>query len=207
MSNPHPVKLYDFPYAPNPTKLRVYLAEKGIDIPVQSVDFRKGEQKTPEFLDRNPAGSLPVIELSDGSHLSESLAIIHYLEELNPEPPMMGIDPLSRARVLELERYIDTSLLARIGRVVLHEFFLPKNLRIPQMAERARGELPDVLAILEQRLSPEGAFACGDLPTIADCTLTAALRFARLVKLDLTEGQPRLAAWWKHYSTRPAAEA
>lgn len=207
MSLPTPVRLFDFPYAPNPIKLRVYLAEKGIDLPLEPVDFRKGEQKAPGFLERNPAGSLPVIELSDGSHLSESLAIIHYLEALHPEPPMIGTDPLSRARIMELERFVDTSLLARIGRVVLHEFFLPRDRRIAELALRAREELPGTLAIVDGRLSPDGPFACGKNPSIADCTLTAALRFARIVKLDITDGMPGLTRWWEGYSARAAADA
>ncbi|NNL66850.1 MAG: glutathione S-transferase family protein, partial [Myxococcales bacterium] len=93
------MKAYVFPVAPNPTKLRLYLAEKaaaGSEIPIEqvTVSLVDGEQNQPEHLARNPLGKLPVLELDDGSFLSESLAIIQYLEELYPEPPMIGRDPL-----------------------------------------------------------------------------------------------------------------
>ncbi len=105
------MRIYDFRFAPNPHKLRIYLAEKGISIPLERVDLRKGENLKPEFLAKNPLGALPVLELDDGSCLTESLAIIEYLEELHPDPPMIGIEPLERARVRELERFADTSVL------------------------------------------------------------------------------------------------
>ena len=97
------MKLYTFPLAPNPTKVRVYLKEKGLDIPEQTVDLLAGEQQQPAFQAINPLGGVPVLELDDGTRLCESLAIIEYLEELHPEPPMIGTDPLERARVRALE--------------------------------------------------------------------------------------------------------
>ena len=101
------MKLWTFPPAPNPRKLAVYLAEKGLDIPVELINLVEGRQNSPEFLAINPKGAVPVLELDDGSRLTESLAIIEYLEELNPDPPMIGTDPLERARVREAERMID----------------------------------------------------------------------------------------------------
>ncbi len=94
------MKVYSFRSAPNPTKLRIYLAEKGLEIPIQEVDLAKGEQRSPEFLRKNPSGALPVLELDDGTCLAESLVIIEYLEELHPEPPMIGTTPLERAHAL-----------------------------------------------------------------------------------------------------------
>ena len=101
------MKLYDFAGAPNPKKVRVYLAEKGITVPTEQVNIVTGENRTPEFLKKNPFGTLPVLELDDGSYLTESLAIMEYFEELHPEPPMIGTAPLERARVRELERIAD----------------------------------------------------------------------------------------------------
>ena len=94
------MKVYDFAGAPNPKKLRVYLAEKGLQIPLESVDILSGQNRTPEFLARkNPLGGLPVLELDDGTCLTESLAIMEYLEELNPTPSLLGTTPLDRACV------------------------------------------------------------------------------------------------------------
>src|SRR4029077_18883577 len=92
------MKIYDFVGAPNPKKLRLYLAEKGITISTEPVNIVTGENRTPEFLKRNPLGGLPVLELDDGSYLTESLAIMEYFEELHPNPPMIGGTPLERAR-------------------------------------------------------------------------------------------------------------
>jgi glutathione S-transferase len=84
------MKLYDYKAAPNPRRVRIYMAEKGIDIPLIPVDIMKREQKSPDFLAKNPLGSLPVLELADGTCISESVAICRYLEALYPEPPLFG---------------------------------------------------------------------------------------------------------------------
>ena len=98
------MKLHEFTGAPNPKKVRVYLAEKGIEVPSQQVNIVAGENRQPDFLKKNPMGGLPVLELDDGSFLPESLAIIEYFEELHPNPPMIGTTPLERARARALER-------------------------------------------------------------------------------------------------------
>ena len=104
------MKLYHYQFAPNPRKVRIYIAEKGFPIDYEEVDLAKGENRTPEFLAKNPMGSLPVLELDDGNYLTESLAIIEYLEELHPDPPMIGTTPLERARTHELERLAEMSV-------------------------------------------------------------------------------------------------
>ena len=110
------MKLLDFSLAPNPKKVRVYLREKGLDIPIEQVDVMGGKNRTPEFLGKvNPLGGLPVLELDDGTHLTESLAIMEYLEDLHPNPPMLGGTAMERARVRETERICDLGVLLSIG--------------------------------------------------------------------------------------------
>ena len=109
------MKIYDFVGAPNPKKLRVYLAEKGINVPAEPVNIVTGENRQPEFLKKNPLGGLPVLELDDGSILTESLAIIEYFEEQNPNPPLIGTNARERARVRELERIIELGVLSAIA--------------------------------------------------------------------------------------------
>ncbi len=135
------MRIYDFPFAPNPHKLRIYLAEKGLSIPLVRVDLRKGDNQKPEFLAKNPVGGLPVLELDDGSCLTESLAIIEYLEELHPHPPMIGTEPLERARVRELERFVELNVLNRIAQIFLNSspIFVHRK-QVPQAAEQARAE-------------------------------------------------------------------
>ena len=112
------MKLYYFPVAPNPTKVLVYLREKGIEIELQQVSLGEGEQNESEHLARNPRGALPVLELDDGSFVTESLPIIEYLEECYPEPVMIGETPEQRVRTREMERLADLRVLLPIGRTV-----------------------------------------------------------------------------------------
>src|SRR5215470_17742928 len=96
------MKIYDSAIAPNPRRLRIFVAEKGLSIPYEQVDILKGGGRTPEFLQKNPAGGVPVLELDDGSYLSESVAICRYLEGLQPEPNLLGRDLREQA---EIERW------------------------------------------------------------------------------------------------------
>lgn len=111
------MKIYDFAAAPNPRRLRVFLAEKGVDVPFENVDLMSAQNRTPEFLAKNPMGGLPVLELDDGSHLAESLAIMEYFDELHPQPPMIGTTPFERARVRAAERVAELGVLYSIGQI------------------------------------------------------------------------------------------
>ena len=137
------MKIYDFVGAPNPKKLRVYLAEKGINIASQPVNIVTGENRQPEFLKKNPLGGLPVLELDDGSQLTESLTIMEYLEELNPKPPMIGTTAIERARVRELERICELGVLSSVAQVFqnTHPFMAGRLKQSPDAAENARNRL------------------------------------------------------------------
>lgn len=195
------MKLYTFPVAPNPTKVRVYLAEKGLEIETALVNLPKGEQKSPGFLALNPLGKLPVLELDDGSVLTESLAIIEYLEELHPEPPLIGRDPLERARVRELERLCDLGVLLNVGRAV-HATKSPLGWPPrPQVAEQSLAHLDDNLAVLDARIGA-GPFVAGERVTIADCTLWAALGFAEFGGVAIDPRFAHVAAWRERFAER-----
>jgi glutathione S-transferase len=199
------MKLYDFPLAPNPRRLRIFLAEKGLEIPRVTLDLREGDQRRPDFLAMNPHGSLPVLELDDGTVLTESEAIIEYLEELHPEPPMLGRSPLERAKTRRLERLCEIAVLSRAA-LYVHAVLapLPGAKPNPALAEWARGDLPRGLAILEAEV---GEFVAGERVTVADGTLFAAFEFARAAGLKLEDGYPRLGAWYARFSARPSARA
>jgi glutathione S-transferase len=206
------MKLYVFRVAPNPTRVRLYLAEKEaagtrIDVDEVTVSLLAGEQKRPEHLARNPLGKLPVLELEDGSFLTESLAIIEYLEECYPEPTMIGGDPRERGRVRELERLAEQGVLHPVANII-HTTNSPLGLPpCPEMAARFREVLPDALGVLDSRLADGRPFVAGDRPTIADCTLQAAFQFARFGKVEIDPAFEHLARWDHFYRSRDPARA
>lgn len=199
------MKVYDFPFAPNPRKLRVYLAEKGIEIPLVEVDLVNGEHRQPEFLAKNPLGALPVLELDDGSVLTESLAIIEYLEELNPDPPMIGTTPVERALTRRLERICELGVMGRIARIVHNtKSPLPDVVENPEVAEQMRNELPGPLAVLDDVLAGQ-PFLGGERPSIADCTLFGAWEFGRMFGVEMDPKFENLQRWHAAFLSRPSA--
>lgn len=195
------MKLYHFPAAPNPARVLFYVREKGIDIDLVLVDFIRGEQRSPGFLEKNPAGVLPVLELDDGTCLTESLAIIEYLEELYPEPPLIGSDPVTRARTRAMERFVELNVLLRVIRAV-HATNSPLGLPPdPALAASELARLPGALGRVDAAIG-DSEFVMGDRPSIADCTLLAAMNFARFGKLALDPGLTHLHRWFERYALR-----
>lgn len=204
------MKLHYFAGAPNPRKVRIYLAEKGIEnVEIVSVNLLAGEHRTPEFRKKNPWAALPVLELDDGTCRSESLAIIEYLEELHPDPPMIGTTPEERLRVRGLERMCDGSVLFRIGTIAQnsHPFFASRLKQSAEAAANARKVLGAALRLLDAEIG-DRPFVAGDRPTIADCTLFAALAFANLLQLgvDLDEA-PHVRRFYADFEQRKSANA
>ena len=197
------MKLYYFPVAPNPTKVRIYLAEKGIEIEQERVDLRQGEQRAPGFLERNPMGKLPVLELDDGTFLCESLPILEYLEELHPDPPLIGTRPEERARVRGLERLADVGVLMSVARIV-HATRSPLGLEpVPAVAEQASEMLDRSLGALDGQLGDP--FVAGERVTIADCTLCAALTFGGVFGVEVDPRFANVARWFERFRQRPSA--
>jgi glutathione S-transferase len=206
------VILHFFPVAPNPTKVRLYIAEKeaggaAIGIDESLVNLPSGEQNSPEHLARNPLGKLPALELDDGSCVVESLAIIEFLEELHPEPVMIGRNPRERARVRELERICDLGVLISIARIV-HATRSPLGLApSPEIAENAQAALKRPLRLLDDCLADGRTFVAGSQPTVADCTLAAALQFGRFGEVALDPSLENLHAWDRRFRERPSARS
>ena len=205
------MKLYYFPLAPNPTKVRLYLAEKslaGASLSIEPilVNLREGEQKSPAHLERNPLGKLPVLEIDEGDYLSESLPIILFLEEHCPNPPMVGTTPGERAHTLTIERIAELGVLFPMARIVHatdSPLGLPPN---PAVAEHSRAALPAGLQLLNDRLADGRPFLMGEQPTVADCTLAAGLQFGRFGKIEVDPSYTHLRRWNDHYRERPAAQ-
>lgn len=201
------MKLYYFPIAPNPTRVRIYVGEKGIDdLEMELVSLIEGQQNSDEHRRRNPLGALPVLELDDGSFLTESTAIIEYLEELYPDPPMIGTTPEERAKVRELDRLADIGVLFNFARTV-HATKSPLGLPpSPEVATEAIGRVPKFLSILDRRLE-QHAFLGGNRPCIADCTLCAAYGFAEFGGIEVPSGFEGIDRWRKAMDERPSVKS
>ena len=202
------MKIYDFVGAPNPKRLRVYLAEKGIKVPYEQVNIMSGENRGPEFLKKNPMGGLPVLELDDGTHVNESLAIMEYFEELNPTPPMIGSSPAERVRVRALERTAEISVLLRIGAIFqnTHPFMAGRLKQSADAAQNARNQLDTSLKVLDAEIGGK-PFVAGERPTIADCTLYAALEFGDFAQIPLDPSLKNVHRWYGDFKKRPSASA
>jgi len=201
------MKLYTFAVAPNPARVHFFLNEKvkgsevAIDVQEVTVNFLTSEQKQPEFLAKNPAGTLPVLELDDGTCLLESLPIMEYLEELYPEPSLIGRSPLERARIRGVERKIEMSILLRVIRAVhatRSPLGLPAN---PALAENELQRLPGALAQINEHIG-DSEFVMGEAPSIADCTLLAAMNFANFGELEIAAEHEHLHRWFASYALR-----
>lgn len=202
------MKLYDFAGAPNPKRVRVYLAEKGIEVPAEQVDIITGQNRAPEFLKKNPLGGLPALELDDGTILTESLAIMEYFEELHPNPPMIGTTPLERARVRRLERIVELGVLANVASIFqnTHPFMAGRLKQSADAAENATNRLHANLKVLDAEIGQK-PFVAGDRPTIVDCTLLASLDFAAFAGVAVDPAFKNVTRWYESFKQRPSAQA
>jgi glutathione S-transferase len=209
------MKFYDYRSAPSPRKVRLFIAEKGLDVPTVEVDLRARAQQEPAFLAKNAGATVPVLELDDGTCLTESLAICHYLEQQRPEPNLMGRGALEQARVLmwndilTLEGYLPLQESLRNG----HEAFKGRALpgpvaweQIPALADRGRRRAAIFFDKLETRLG-ESDFVAGDRFTYADVVAFVYLGFApRATGTSPIEGRPALKQWSDAVAARPAIQ-
>jgi glutathione S-transferase len=194
--------------APNPKKVRVYCAEKGLSIPSQVVDIMSGENRRPEFARKNPMMVLPVLELDDGTCLTESLAIIQYLEALHPDPPMIGTTALERARTFEVERICELGVMANLGAIFQNTspIFADRIKQSADTAENARARLHQFLTVLDARIG-SNPFVAGARPTIADCTLCANFGLAAFAGVTIPTEFRNIARWHEEFQKRPSAAA
>jgi len=203
------MKLYDYKAGPNPRRVRIFLAEKGIEVPLVHVDIMKREQKTPEFLQKNPIGSIPVLELDDGTCISESVAICRYFEELHPEPPLFGRTPVEKAQIEMWLRRVELNFMMPVGMVWIHGHPLTARLikQIPEVADQNRKRAQIGYGLLDSQLA-ENAFIAGDDYSVVDAVLLASLDFANgLVGVPYDETLTHLKRWHDAVSARPSAEA
>jgi len=195
---------------PNPRTVRIFMAEKGIEIPLEQVDLLGGENRRPPYTDKNPAGQLPCLELDDGSFLSEITAICEYLEEIQPEPPLIGTTPEERARTRMWTRRIDLNILEplangfRFGEGL--GIFKDRIHVIPQAADDLKAIAREKLEWLNGLIQGR-EFIVGDRFTLADVLLYAFLEFGASVGQPLDAKLGNLQGWYTRVAARPSIEA
>ena len=202
------MKIYNSPTAPNPRRVRVFLAEKGVQVPYEDVDIGKAVNRQPEFRKKNPMAGVPVLELDDGTCIAESVAICRYFEELHPEPNLFGVGAKERAQVDMWNRRMEFNLLQPIADSFRqrHEFFKGRIRQVPEYADIQRLNAEDSLKWLDGELANR-KFIAGDRFTIADITAMIAVDFGRVSKIGIQPDQKNLARWHAEVSARPSAKA
>jgi glutathione S-transferase len=203
------MKLYDSGRAPNPRRVRIFLAEKGVSVPAEQVDLGAMEQKSDAFTALNPLQRVPVLALEDGTVISESVAICRYFERLRPEPPLFGRGPKEEALVEMWNRRLDLNLLSAVANVFRHSHPAMKDLEVPQVPDWAEANKPrvmDFLAILDAELQDQ-LYVVGDHYTIADITGLVAVDFMKPAKLVVPEEFVNVRRWHGQVSARPSAKA
>lgn len=201
--------LYGAPMpAPNPRRVRIFLAEKGIDLPETTVDMRKREHKSPEFRAKNSLGQIPMLELDDGTCISETVAICRYFEEIHPETPMFGRTAVEKAQVDMWIRRIEFTVMMPVGMFWrhAHPFTAALLTQFKDFGESNRETYNGAQKWLNREL--EGReFLVGDSLTMADICLLSTVDFADWIGLPVQEEFEHLAAWRARMKARPSADA
>ena len=203
------MKLYDLKHGVNPKRVKIFLAEKSIEVPVaEEFQIQEGKHLEPEFRAINPAALLPVLETDDGHHISESIAICRYIDALHPEPPMFGRTPLEKGQVEMWNRRIEHEIMVPMLSVFRHSspLFAPRGPQFPEYGQ-AQGEVAvKNLAWVDAALA-EREFIVGDIYTVADITLQVTLAAAKGFKIEWKPSAPRVAEWYDRVKARPSARA
>jgi glutathione S-transferase len=202
------MKLYDGGRAPNPRRVRIFLAEKAMSLPVEKIDLANLEHKTAEFTALNPLQRVPVLVLDDGTVITESIAICRYIEGLRPEPRLFGRGALEEALVEMWNRRVELNLYQAVSAVFRHTHPAMKDLesQIPEWGEANRPRVFDFLGLLDRELKNR-LFVAGDHYSIADITALVAVDFMRPAKLIMPEELANLRRWHVQVSERSSATA
>ena len=211
------MKLYDSKLAPNPRRARIFMAEKGINCDTVQVDIIQGENLSDDFLAINPRGVLPTLVLDDGTVLDESVAICRYFEEIQPQPPLMGTDPVSKAHIEARQRHMEFDGLMGAAEAFRNSFpgFANRGLpgsagtvdAVPALVERGSNTVRRFYQRLNEDLG-ESEFVAGDIFSIADITALCVIDFAAgAARLPIPDDCENLKRWHAAVSARPSAAA
>ena len=209
------MRLFDFHRAPNPRRVRIFIAEKGIEVPVVKVDLLAMEQLTSEFRAINPGATVPVLETDEGVYLTECIAICRYLETLHPEPCLFGSGATNEAQVLMWNGIIEHEGFHAVAEMLRNwspgfrnrVFPGPQEIaQMPELIERGRKRSEQFFDRIEKRLL-HSQFIAGDSFSIADITLVTIVDFSDWVELDVRASRPGLERWYQQVAARPSMNA
>lgn len=200
--------LYDLPAGMNPRRVRIFLAEKGLKIPVRVIDGAAGENNRPEFLGINSLGKLPALQLDDGTVLTESIAICRYFETLHPEPPLFGRTPLEQAQVEMWTRRMEFEIVRPMVDVFAHtgEYFRGRIEQCAAWGEFSRPRAFEAMRWLDAELAGR-EFIAGDHYTMADIVAQCAFVLGKAVGLRIAPELENLSGWFARVAARPTARA
>jgi len=203
------MKLYDTPLAPNPRRVRWFMAEKGIeDIEIVRLNLIEGGHKTPDYLARAGLPNVPALEMDDGTTITESLAICRYLESLYPEPNLFGRDPRETALIemwtRRAEMLVATPFMLGVRHT--HPALAALETQNPEIAEYNKAQGLRALKVLDRRLG-EAPWLAADRLTIADIVGFIGIDFTRMIKLPIPEDLANVHRWAQAMRERPAAKA
>jgi glutathione S-transferase len=203
------MKLYDGGRAPNPRRVKIFLAEKGLTVPMEQVDLGQMAQKSPEYTAINPLQRVPALQLDDGTIITESIAICRYFEELHPEPPLFGQGAKDTAIVEMWQRRVELHLLAQVAHVFRNSHPAMKEMEVPQVpawAEANKPRIAEFLHILDRELANR-PFVAGERYSVADITGLCAVDFMKPAKLAVPEDCAHVRRWHAEVAARPSASA
>lgn len=203
------MKIVQTRQAPNPRRVRIFLAEKGVEVAFEELDLMKGELKTPEFMKLNALQRVPVLVLDDGTAIAETMAICRYFETDKPEPPLFGKGALGVAKVEMWNRRMELNLLFHVAQAFRHLHPAMAHLEVPQVAAWGESNKPkalETLALLDGALGTT-RFVAGDAYSVADITALVAVDFMKPARIQRPEGSKNLERWYGEVSSRPSAKA
>ena len=200
--------LYDCGPAPNPRRARVFLHEKGLDIPIEQIDIMKGDHKKDDYKKMSPLSQVPTLELDDGTYITESIAICRYFEALYPQPNLMGNNPKEIAIIEMWQRRLELLLMQGIAHTYRHGHPAMASLeeQVKEWSEASRPRVIKTLNWLEEEMEDK-EFICLDRFTIADITALVCFDFAKWPGINIPENCNNLLSYYERLSQRPSAKA
>ncbi len=203
------MKLYEYESFPSPRRVRMFLAEKGINIPCEQIDVPAGEHRSPEYLSKNQDGLVPLLELDNGEYISETVAISRYFEENYPQTPLMGTTAEEKARIEMWQRRVENSLANTVATYFHHATEGLGELdryRNKEWGEKNREKAINGMKQLNNQLA-DNKFIAGDKFSVADITALCSIDFATAVNIPIPDECRNLKRWYAEVSQRQSATA